>query len=139
MLLAATALACGSGTEPAPVSPTVAGQRYALQSVDGQPLPYRTNVTTGGSWFTVLADTVAFARDGTFRRVLVSGLRPKIPDLTDSRQDFFGAYRDVSGAVTMTYAEPDPIPAAASGTLANGDLAVTFGSIAPRYLYRQVR
>lgn len=66
------ALALSGCEEPNAPADTVAG-RYALQSVNGQPLPWRS-AEPGAA--VLVADTVTFARDGSWTEVRWTAASP---------------------------------------------------------------
>lgn len=59
--LAPAALTSGCGTAVGPLEPTAVTGRYALQAIDGRPLP-----VVFGAPGTIVFDTVTFAGDGTW-------------------------------------------------------------------------
>ena len=128
-------MACGDGAT-APAATSVAGQRYAMHTFDGQRMPAVLARDGDGEWV-LLGDTLAFGRDGTVVHWFVGGRRPSNGQ-SAGQTTFTGVYTESGGGVRMDYDNPQRSPA--TGSLVRGELTVTDDGFNSRvYVYRQVR
>ncbi|CAA9352650.1 MAG: hypothetical protein AVDCRST_MAG40-2985 [uncultured Gemmatimonadaceae bacterium] len=139
VLAAVAAAGCRDATGLRPVSATVAGHRYAMLVLNGDTLPVEQAPPPGsGGRFSIIADTLTFLTDGTFREVFITVYTPLDgrPPTTTRGGPSPGQYTQSGDTVTMRY-DPTTPAIATRGRLVGGTL--TMGPANFANVYRQLR
>ncbi|MHB1073119.1 MAG: hypothetical protein ACYC3Q_09890 [Gemmatimonadaceae bacterium] len=129
--LAISLAACGNDSATGPSSNAVSGT-YALQTVNGNPLPFTFTDPQSGTTVSLQSDVFVFSANGTWTETAVARYTDQTGAVQTETLNESGTYQKNGTAITLRYSD---FTNAGTGTIESNSLVL----VLPGYSYSYTR